>query len=98
MLKSTGKKYLQFYAENIVYLNLCICKECTLSDSYCHPTSQNCLCRFDHNWLIFLSTGTLTNSEDCDEIPWHVTFHPDLHCLLKLKQSTWTETYLKMIT
>ena len=86
----------------ILFILTCVyVKECTLSDSYCRPTSQNCLCHFDHNLLIFfLSIGTLTNSEDCDEMPWHVTFHPDLHCLLKLKQSTWTEmgNYLKIIT
>ena len=31
-------------------------------------------------------TGTLTNSEDSDEMQHNAAFHQDLHCLLRLKQ------------
>ena len=27
--------------------------------------------------------GTLANSEDPDEMPHYVAFHPDLHCLIE---------------
>ena len=43
---------------------------------------------------------TLANSEDPDEIPHYVTFHQDLHCLLRRKQSLEREIqfYLEALT
>ena len=32
--------------------------------------------------------GTLTNSEDPDEMQHNAAFHQGLHCLLRLKQQT----------
>ena len=37
--------------------------------------------------------GTLTNSEDPDEMQHHAAFHQDLHCLLRLKQLSRTEIH-----
>ena len=35
--------------------------------------------------------GTLTDSEDSDEMQQNAAFHQDLHCLLRLKQPSMTE-------
>ena len=32
--------------------------------------------------------GTMTNSEDPDDMPHKVAFHLDLHCLLRQNQSS----------
>ena len=40
-----------------------------------------------------LKTGTLTNSEDLDEMQHDAVFHQGLHCLLKLKQPSGTEIH-----
>ena len=37
--------------------------------------------------------GTLANSEDPDEMQHDAAFHPGLHCLLRLKQPSWTEIH-----
>ena len=37
--------------------------------------------------------GTLTNSEDTDEMPHKAPFHQGLHCLLRLKQSSGTDIH-----
>ena len=37
--------------------------------------------------------GNLANSEDPDEMLHHVAFHQGLHCLLRLKQTSWTEIH-----
>ena len=37
--------------------------------------------------------GTLANSEDPDEMHYYAAFHQGLHCLLRLKQSSWTEIH-----
>ena len=39
---------------------------------------------------------TLANSEDSDEMPQKVSFHQGLHCLQRLKQSSWTEVNLNL--
>ena len=36
--------------------------------------------------------GTLANSEDPYEMQYIAAFHQGLHCLLRLKQPSWTET------
>ena len=38
--------------------------------------------------------GTLTNSEDPDEIQHNAAFHQGLHCLIGLKQPSATEVYI----
>ena len=38
--------------------------------------------------------GTLTNSEDPDEMQPITAFHQSLHCLLRLKQPSGTEIYI----
>ena len=35
------------------------------------------------------SAGTLTNSEDPDEMQHNAAFHQDLHCLLLFKENAW---------
>ena len=37
--------------------------------------------------------GTLANSEDTDEMQHNAAFHQGLHCLLRLKQPSWTEIH-----
>ena len=37
--------------------------------------------------------GTLTNSEDPDEMQYNAAFHQGLQCLLRFKQSSGTEIY-----
>ena len=37
--------------------------------------------------------GTLTNSEDPDEMQHNAAFHQGLHCLLRLKQPSGTEIH-----
>ena len=37
--------------------------------------------------------GTLTNSEDSDEMQHSAAFHQGLHCLLRLKQPSGTEIH-----
>ena len=41
--------------------------------------------------------GYFTNSEDQDEMPHNVTFHQELHCLLKQKSSSDKKIHLKEI-
>ena len=40
--------------------------------------------------------GTLTNSEDPDEMQHSAAFHQGLHCLLRLKQPPWTEIHYNL--
>ena len=42
--------------------------------------------------------GTLANSEYSDEMQHNAAFHQDLHCLLRLKQSSGTEIHLDLET
>ena len=37
--------------------------------------------------------GTLSNSEDPDEMQHNAAFHQDLHCLLSLKQPSGTDIH-----
>ena len=37
--------------------------------------------------------GTVANSEEPDEMQHHAAFHQTLHCLQRLKQSSWTEIH-----
>ena len=39
--------------------------------------------------------GTWANSEDPDKMQHKAAFHQDLHCLLRLKQSSRTEIHHK---
>ena len=40
--------------------------------------------------------GTLTNSEDPDEMQHNAAFHQGLHCLLRLKQPSGAEIHLDL--
>ena len=40
-----------------------------------------------------MGTCTLANREDPDEMQQKAAFHQDLHCLLRLKQSSGTEIH-----
>ena len=40
--------------------------------------------------------GTLANSDDPDEMQHNAAFHQDLHCLLRLKQSSGTEIHYNL--
>ena len=42
--------------------------------------------------------GTLTNSEDPDEMQHHAAFHQGLHCLLRLKRPSGTEIHHNLVT
>ena len=65
--------------------------------SYDLSSQQNNLRLFsqgmDHSWVKVLVytgsplTGTLTNSEDPDEMQKFEIFHSDLNCLLRLKSA-----------
>ena len=41
--------------------------------------------------------GTLTKSEDPDEMQHYAAIHQGLHCLLRLKQSSWTEIHHNLV-
>ena len=40
-----------------------------------------------------MGSCSLANSEDPDEMQHNAAFHQGLHCLLGLKQSSWTEIH-----